>query len=173
MAADASSATRVHHATEAPVLAIIETARGVLQAASVAAAEGVVRLALGALDLVVDLRADDPGTLARVRTHLLLASRAVDLEGPVDSVTTDVSDGEAAGRDARVSKAIGMGGKLCVHPRQVAPVAAAFAPDDTELAWARRVLEAGAGGGVAVLDGVMIDEPVLTRARQILERAWT
>jgi citrate lyase subunit beta/citryl-CoA lyase len=99
----------------------------------------------------------------------LLASRAAGLEGPVDSVTTDVTDGAAAGRDALAGKAIGMRGKLCVHPRQVGPVAAAFAPDAAEQDRARRVLEAGAGGGVAVLDGAMVDEPVLARARRILE----
>jgi citrate lyase subunit beta/citryl-CoA lyase len=169
MAASAFDATAVHLASEAPVLAIVETARGVLEAAAIAAAEGVVRLAFGALDLAADLGTDDPDTFARVRTQLVLASRAAGLAGPVDSVTTDVTDGEAAGRDAVAGKAVGMRGKLCVHPRQVGTVAAAFAPDQAELAWARRVLEAGAGGGVAVLDGAIVDEPVLARARRILE----
>ena len=169
MAASAFDATAVHRAADAPVLAIVETARGVLEAAAIAAAEGVVRLAFGALDLAADLGTDDPDTFARVRTQLVLASRAARLEGPVDSVTADVTDGEVAGRDALAGKAVGMRGKLCVHPRQVAPVAAAFAPDTAELDWARRVLEAGAGGGVAVLDGAMVDEPVLARARRILD----
>ena len=171
MAASAFDATAVHRAAEAPVLAIVETARGVLEAAAIADAEGVVRLAFGALDLAADLGTHDPDTFARVRTQLVLASRAAGLEGPVDSVTTDVVDGDAAGRDALAGKVIGMRGKLCVHPRQVAPVAAAFAPDEAELAWARRVLEAGAGGGVTVIDGAMVDEPVLARARRILEQA--
>jgi len=171
MAASAFDATTVHRAAEAPVLAIVETARGVLEAAAIASAEGVIRLAFGALDLAADLGTDDPGMFARIRSQLVLASRAAGLEGPVDSVTTDVTDGEVAGRDALAGEAVGMRGKLCVHPRQVGPVAAAFAPDEAELAWAKRVLEAGAGGGVAVLDGVMVDEPVLARARRILEDA--
>lgn len=169
MAASAFDATAVHRATGAPVLAIVETARGVLEAAAIADAEGVVRLAFGALDLAADLGTDDADTFARVRTQLILASRAAGLEGPVDSVTTEVTDGAAAGRDALAGKAVGMRGKLCVHPRQVGPVAAAFAPDEAEVAWARRVLEAGAEGGVAVLDGAMVDEPVLARARRILD----
>ena len=175
MAADAFAATAVHRATDAPVLAIVETARGVLRCGELAEAEGVVRLAFGALDLAADLGTDDPETFARVRTQLVLASRAAGLDGPVDSVTTDVTDGAAAGRDAVAGKAAGMRGKLFVHPRQVAPVAAAFAPDEAEVAWARRVLEAGEGGGigggVAVLDGAMVDEPVLARARRILADA--
>lgn len=171
MAASAFDAAAVHQAVEAPVLAIVETARGVLEAAAIADAEGVVRLAFGALDLAADLGTDDADTFARVRTQLVLASRAAGLEGPVDSVTTDVTDGDAAGRDALAGRGVGMRGKLCVHPRQVGPVAAAFAPDQAEVAWAKRVLEAGEGGGVAVLDGAMVDEPVLARARRILEQA--
>lgn len=172
MAASALDAATVHRMADAPVMTIIETARGVLQAAAITEAVGVVRLAFGALDLAADIGTDDSETFARVRTQLVLASRAAGLEGPVDSVTTDLADGgEAAGRDALVGKAAGMRGKFCVHPRQVDPVAAAFAPDQTELEWARRVLEAGANGGVAVVNGVMVDEPVLARARNFLEEA--
>ena len=171
MAASAFDATAVHRSTQAPVLALVETARGVLEAAAIAAAEGVVRLGFGALDLAAELGTDDPETFARVRTQLVLASRAAGLEGPVDSVTTDITDADVAGRDALAGRRVGMGGKLCVHPRQVVPVAAAFAPDVAEVVWARRVLDAGEGGGVAVLDGAMLDEPVLARARRILEQA--
>lgn len=171
MAADASEVAAVCRTTGAPVLALVETARGVLDARAIAGVEGVVRLALGALDLAADLGTDDADTLARVRTDLVLASRAAGLVGPVDSVTTDVTEPEVAGREARASRAAGMAGKLCIHPRQVAAVAAAFVPGDDEVAWARRVLAAGAAGGVAVLDGAMVDAPVLARARLILEEA--
>lgn len=171
MAESAFDATAVHRAVDAPVLVIVETARGVLRCGELADAEGVVRLALGALDLAADLGTDDPDTLARVRTQLVLASRAAGLAGPVDSVTTDVTDGGVAGRDAAAGRAVGMRGKLCVHPRQVAAVAAAFVPDPAELEWAGRVLEAGQDGGVAVVDGQMVDAPVLARARRILAEA--
>jgi citrate lyase subunit beta/citryl-CoA lyase len=164
-------ATAIHRTGGAPILAIIETARGVLRCAEIAAADGVVRLALGAVDLAANLGTDDPDTFARVRTQLVLASRAAGLDGPVDSVTTNLTDAAAAGRDASVGRAVGMRGKLCVHPSQVGPVAAAFIPDSAQLDWARRMLEAGAGGGVAVIDGVMIDEPVLARARAIVHEA--
>jgi citrate lyase subunit beta / citryl-CoA lyase len=170
MADDALIATAVHRTTAAPVLAIVETARGVLRCGELADAQGVVRLAFGALDLSADLGTDDPDTFAHVRTQLVLASRAAGLEGPVDSVTTNLTDGDVAGREAFAGKARGMRGKLCVHPRQVGPVAAAFAPDQAEVDWARRVLD-GAQGGVAVVDGAMVDEPVLVRARRILAEA--
>lgn len=168
MADDGAVAAAVHSRLEVPVVAIIETAAGVLSAAQIAAADGVIRLAFGALDLAADLGTEDTATFARVRTQLVLASRAAALEGPVDSVTTDLTDGAVAAADARTARAVGMRGKLCVHPKQVRGVAAAFAPDPAELEWARRVLAAGEEGGVAVVDGTMIDEPVLLRARALL-----
>lgn len=170
-AEDPALAAAIHRTCAAPVVAIVETARGVLRCAELAAADGVVRLALGALDLAADLGTDDPDTFARVRTQLVLASRAAGLNGPVDSVTTDLTDVEAAGRDAGVAKAVGMRGKLCVHPAQVGPVAAAFSVGVAELDWARRILQAGSGEGVTVVDGVMVDKPVLARARAIVREA--
>ena len=59
-----------------------------------------------------------------------------------------------------------MTGKLCIHPRQVAPTASAFLPSEAECDWARRVL--ASGDGAVVIDGAMVDEPVRIRARTIL-----
>lgn len=155
-----------------PVLAIIETARGVLAAPRIAAAPGVTRLALGALDLAADIGTGDAGVLAQIRTQVVLASRAAGLAGPVDSVTTDVRDAAAAAADARAAKRVGMAGKLCVHPRQVGPVALEFGPTDDEVRWARAVLAAvGENSGVVVVSGEMVDEPVLKRARRIVSDA--
>jgi citrate lyase subunit beta/citryl-CoA lyase len=65
----------------------------------------------------------------------------------------------------------GFTAKLCIHPRQVAAVRAAFAPSANELAWARRVLQATASAaGTVQLDGGMVD-PVIERARHIVARA--
>lgn len=171
MADDAAAASALHRRLGTPVVAIVETAAGVLRAAQLAAADGVVRLVLGALDLAADLRTDDPATFARVRTDLVIASRAAGLHGPVDSVTTRLDDGARPAADARAGRDVGMAGKLCVHPRQVAPVAEAFAPDAAEIDWARRVLAAARDGGVTVVAGTMVDEPVLARARYLLEGA--
>lgn len=171
MADDADAVSALHGRTGSPVLALIETARGVLQAPVIASADGVVRLAFGALDFAADVRTDDPTLLSLTRAQLVLASRAAGLAGPVDTVTTDVSSGDLAADDARAAHAVGMAGKLCVHPRQVAPVAAAFRPTEGEIAWAQRVLAVATGGGVTVVDGDMVDEPVILRARDILGRA--
>ncbi|WP_347351838.1 CoA ester lyase [Intrasporangium sp.] len=168
MADDAEVLTAVHRAAGVPVIALVETARGVVRAAQLAAAPGVVRLAFGALDLAVDLESEDPGTADLVRRQLVLASRAAGLRGPIDSVTPTVTDPGLAGREATDARSLGMRGKLCIHPGQVAPVLAAFRPAPSEIDWAQRVLTAGAVEGVTVLDGQMVDAPVLERARRIL-----
>jgi citrate lyase subunit beta/citryl-CoA lyase len=65
---------------------------------------------------------------------------------------------------------MGFGGKLCIHPRQIASVNAAFSPSDDEVAWARRVVAVGDITGAVKLDGKLIDRPVVARARRILDR---
>ena len=66
----------------------------------------------------------------------------------------------------------GFGAKLCIHPRQVAPIHAALAPSAQAIDWARRVLAAEAASpGAAQLDGRMIDRPVVLQAQRTLQRA--
>jgi citrate lyase subunit beta / citryl-CoA lyase len=72
--------------------------------------------------------------------------------------------------DARRARKLGFGGKLCIHPKQVAVVNAAFSPSDSEVAWARKVLTAAerSGGAAVAVDGKMIDRPVILKAERIL-----
>jgi citrate lyase subunit beta/citryl-CoA lyase len=154
------------------VVALLETARGVLRADAIAAVPGVVRLALGTYDLAAELAVDpdDPSAMAAARGGLVLASAAAGLAGPVDGVTGDVRDADRLVADVRRAVALGFAGKLCIHPAQVGPTAAAFAPGDDELAWASRVVDAAesAGDGVILVDGRMVDRPVVDRARRLL-----
>ncbi|MFZ2386932.1 MAG: CoA ester lyase, partial [Polaromonas sp.] len=75
--------------------------------------------------------------------------------------------------DTARSRRGGFGGKLCIHPAQVAAVNVAFTPSPAELDWARRVQAAfdAAGGGVFSLDGRMVDAPVLRLAQRTLAQA--
>ncbi len=151
------------------VLALVETALGVHRALELAAAPGVRRLAFGHLDLAADLgSATDDTAMLMARSTLVLASRVAGLPGPVDGTTTTLDDPGAAADDAGRARALGFTGKLCIHPNQVAPVRAAFQPTDGELAWAHRVLEAATAGGVARVDGQMVDAPVILRARHLV-----
>jgi citrate lyase subunit beta / citryl-CoA lyase len=154
------------------VIPMIESARGLLNVDAVAAARGVQRLAFGALDYAfdLDLSGDERG-LAYPACRLALASRACGLASPIAGVTTELDDEKALLRDIAFARACGLGAKLCIHPKQVAVLHRALAPSDVEVAWARRVVAAvESGGGVAQVDGKMVDRPVILKAQDILER---
>jgi citrate lyase subunit beta/citryl-CoA lyase len=136
----------------------------------------VCRLAFGHLDFQADLSmhcGPDERELDSVRLAIVLASRRADIAAPLDGVTTEFQDELRLAADTQRSRRFGFGGKLCIHPRQVAAVNAAMAPSAAEREWALRVLaanhEAGTGPGAFAFEGTMADAPVLQRARQILE----
>ena len=160
----------------ADVVPLVETALALRGLDAVAAAPGVVRLAIGHLDFMADTGmswSEGEPELAPLRFAVSVASRIAEIAPPVDGVTVQTDDVRRLRADTLRAKRFGFGGKLCIHPRQVPVVHEAFAPSDEELAWAQRVVEADrASGGRAVkVDGRMVDAPVVTTARRILERA--
>jgi citrate lyase subunit beta/citryl-CoA lyase len=168
----------VERGADLPVLALVETAAGVLHAESVAAADPTDALLFGAEDLAADLgsRPTDGGTeLLHAREHVVLAATA----GEVDAVDTLYADFEdEAGLREETAFALGLGydGKLAIHPAQVDPINEAFTPDPERVAWARRVLDAREdaereGRAVFAVDGEMVDAPVVARAEQVVDRA--
>jgi citrate lyase subunit beta/citryl-CoA lyase len=154
-----------------PIIALVETPRGVLHADSIAGVPGVTRLALGNVDLAAALGVDAASRTAlwRARSELVLASAAHGVAGPVDGVTTALDDADRLNADVRHAVDLGFTAKLCIHPRQVAVVNAGWQPTAADAEWARRVLAAEGQGAVAI-DGEMVDGPVLVRARSILGR---
>ncbi|WP_217477117.1 HpcH/HpaI aldolase/citrate lyase family protein [Stutzerimonas stutzeri] len=160
-----------------PVWPIVESARGLAALPEIAAAKGVERLSFGALDLGLDLglasgTAAAERVLDQARYSLLLHSRLANLAPPLDSVFPDIRNLDGLARFAADARDMGFGGVLCIHPSQVAVVHETLMPSADELAWAQRVLAAGASGeGVFVVDGQMIDAPVIGRARRLLQRA--
>lgn len=164
---------RLRLGPEQGVLPLLETPRGIREADEVAAAPGVVRLALGTVDLAAVLGVDHSShaAFAYSRGRLVMASAAAGLPGPVDGVTTALDDAELLAADLSLASGLGFTGKLCIHPRQVAAVNAAMTPSEAELVWARQVVAAASGSGVVVVAGAMVDAPVLTRAERVLERA--
>jgi citrate lyase subunit beta/citryl-CoA lyase len=156
---------------EAAVIAIVETAAGFENIDAIARSD-VARLAFGSLDLQVDLGIDDDGEpLHYFRTRIVLASRLAGLPPPIDGVCTALDDEARLEAELARARRFGFGAKLCIHPKQIAAVRAAFAPTDAQIAWARRVLAASANGAAARVDGEMVDAPVVARARGILRRA--
>ncbi|WP_158741884.1 CoA ester lyase [Acidisphaera sp. L21] len=159
---------------------ILETAKGIAAAASVASASPRIRrLAFGAVDLALDMDVDledDAGAINQARFALTLASRSAGLEGPLDTVFTDIADLAGLAVSSKRARAMGFSGKACIHPAQIETVNAAFSPSEAELALARTIVtafdEAEAAGLAAVsVNGVMVDYPVVLKARRTLERS--
>jgi len=157
----------------AAVLALVESARGVLAAEALAFAPGVQRLVFGTVDFALDMDlSGDPIGFDFAASRLALASRAAGIAAPVAGVTVAIDDEALLRTELARARAHGFGAKLCIHPRQVAMVHAALAPSDAELAWARRVIDAAAhaAGAAVQVDGRMVDKPVLLRAQALLAR---
>lgn len=157
-----------------PVLPLVESALGFEQRMALAHAPGVARLVFGQIDFQADLgmRAGEDELLP-FRVALVLASRLAGIAPPIDGPTTALDDEALLRADTRRARRLGFGGKLCIHPRQVAVVNDCFTPGTDEVAWARRVIEADAksGGAAVAVDGKMVDRPVVLRAQAILDDA--
>lgn len=160
------------------VLPIVESPRGVLALGELAASTGVMRLSFGSLDLMLELgtTADTPAAhtlLEHVRCQILLHSAAHGLAQPLDGVYPDFSDAQGLQQHAVHIKNMGFAGMLCIHPRQIEPIHAAFLPSQSEQDWARRVVDIAdrTGSSAFQLDGKMVDVPVIERARRILAQA--
>jgi len=158
-----------------PILALVETAQGVLNCVQIAAQPSVTRLIFGAIDFCLDLDIAMTATdaLDSIRLQLVLASRAARIAPPVDGVTPEFGDSGALRIATERARALGFGAKLCIHPAQVVVVNAAFRPADDEVQWAQRVLRAGEASGFAAtaLDGQMLDAPLFARAARIVAEA--
>ncbi len=155
---------------------LIESVAGLDAADALASAPQVLRLAFGNLDFQADLGlacGPDEAELVPVRLAVVLASRRAMLPAPVDGVTPGTQDTHQLQLDAARAHRGGFGGKLCIHPMQVAGVNAAFSPSAAQLEWAQRVLAAfeAAGGGVFSLDGRMVDAPVVRLAQCTLAQS--
>ena len=159
------------------LLATIETARGVLRAAEIAAAPGVLAMTLGLEDYAADIgatRSRDGRESAWARGQVLNAARAAGVQ-PLGSVYAEIDDAEGVLTWARGEQQMGFEGVACLHPRQVALAHQAFAPTPDEVAKAERIIAAydqalAAGLGAISVDGRMVDAPVAARARKVLAR---
>ncbi|NMM46071.1 CoA ester lyase [Rhodospirillaceae bacterium KN72] len=150
------------------IFALIETARGLNNATSIAAA--CDRLVFGSIDYSADIGcAHTPTALLHARSTLVVASRLAGLPGPIDGVTTGIDRPDLIRDDAAHGNELGFRGKLLIHPKQLASAIEGYRPDEDTLAWAHRILAAASGGDAVAVDGEMVDKPVIDRARSILD----
>ena len=162
-----------------PVIAIVESARGVRHAYEVAAAPRVAALLLGAVDLGAEIGLEprpDGLEILYARSKVVLDSAAAGARPPFDIVHLDVHDDEGLAEECRLARSLGFRGKACIHPAQAAIVNRVFAPSEAEIEWARKVIQSyeqaeREGRGVLALNGAMVDLPVVERARRILAEA--
>lgn len=159
------------------IIPILETGKGLAAATAIAqAGTRVRRLSFGAGDFTLDMTmrwTREEAELLPYRSALVLASRAAGLEAPVDTVWVRLGDAEGFATSAERVRAMGFGGKLCIHPDQVAAANAAFSPSAEEVARARRVVEAfeaaeRSGSASIQLDGQFVDYPIVYAAQRVL-----
>jgi len=181
--ADVRAAERVLAAAGAPpdlpLWCMIETPRGVLAAGEIAAASPrLACLVMGTSDLVKDLRARHTPGRAEVLPSLglvLLAARANGLAA-LDGVHLDLADDAGFEAACRQGRDLGFDGKTLVHPRTIDAANRIFAPEEDEVALARRLIAAhaeaeAAGRGVAVVDGRLVEALHVAEARRVVALA--
>lgn len=161
------------------LMPILESALGVERAYEIATAdETVVALTIGLEDYTADLsvpKTQEGAETLYARTRLVNAARAAGVQA-IDSVYGDVEDTEGLRDWAQRSRALGFEGMGCIHPRQIPVIHEAYAPTAEEIEKALRIVEAyreaeSKGLSVVSLGSKMIDPPVVSRARRLVERA--
>ena len=160
------------------VIALCETAAGVLAAPTLAADPSVVGLMWGAEDLVASLGGSASrfrdghyrAVALHARSAVLLAAGAHG-KAAIDAVHLDIADVAGQGAEARDAVASGFAATACIHPSQVDAIRAAYVPTPDEVDFARAVLDAASGErGVFAFRGQMVDGPVLRHADRVLSR---
>ena len=167
------------------LIPLIETARGVLNSREIAErGQRIRQIGFGAGDFRRDVAVSFSGSLWEpdglellfARSQVVLVSRAAGLEPPMDTVWLDVRDPAGLEQDSRAALRLGFGGKMAIHPSQLATIHAVFTPTADELAYARKVVDAFAqaeasGQAAIAVDGRLVDYPIAHKARWVLERA--
>ena len=162
------------------VVPLLESAKAVLNALSIAKAPRVQRLQVGEADLRADIGVElgaDGRELLYVRSQVVLISAAAGIDPPVGPVDTNFRDTEALAESTRAVKRMGYVGRACIHPAQAAIVNEVFTPTADEVAAAKDLIARfdtamAAGDGVCLdAQGRMVDEAVVRQARRTLSLA--
>lgn len=152
----------------ARVVVIYESARAVTQIGALLDPRVVDAVMLGSDDMSADLGADGQAEVTVYARNVLLTHAAAVAIPVIDSPFFDISDDAGLEHAARRAVAEGFAGKAAIHPRQIPAINAAFTPEQSEIDWAREVIEANRAG-VGTVAGVMVDEAVARHARRILQ----
>jgi citrate lyase subunit beta/citryl-CoA lyase len=157
---------------------MLETPRGILDAAAIAAAPRVAALVMGTSDLAKDLHAQHTRERLPLLTSLELCVLAARAAGVValDGVHLDLDDDAGFEAACRQAADLGFDGKTLIHPKQIAKANEIFAPAASDVDWARRVIAAHAEAvaqrrGVVLLDGRLIENLHVEEAQRVVALA--
>jgi citrate lyase subunit beta / citryl-CoA lyase len=156
----------------------VESARGLLEAPAIAAgSDRVIALLFGAEDFARDLglpaeREAEAAELVYARSAVVVAAVAARRQA-IDGIWPDVTDEKGLRRDAVQARRLGFTGKSLIHPGQIDTINEVFSPSAAEVSYSRRVVQAfdeaqGKGLGAVALDGKLLDQPIVERARRTL-----
>jgi citrate lyase subunit beta/citryl-CoA lyase len=166
----------VDHVTETakrlpnvPIVALVETARGLERITEIAATKGTFRLAFGIGDFRRDTGfGDNPATLAYARSRFTIAAKAAHLPSAIDGPTVGSSALRLSEATA-VSAEFGMTGKICLTPDQCSTVNEGLSPSQDEISWAKEFFTEFQRDGGEIRNGS--DLPRIARANKILDLA--
>jgi (3S)-malyl-CoA thioesterase len=167
----AETAAYVAELTGKPLLAMVETPRGILAAAQIAAADGVAGLIAGTNDLANEMRVPLGGGragLAFALQQIVLAARAADIWA-FDGVFNDLANPDALEAECVQGRAFGFDGKTLIHPNQIDVTNRIWSPSTTEIEDAKALIAAASGGAERFRDR-MIETMHVAMAQRIIER---
>ncbi|WP_173916800.1 CoA ester lyase [Halobacillus sp. Marseille-Q1614] len=164
--------------TDITVIPLIETAKGIQNVNTIAGASPKVeRLAFGSIDYSLDIDCQltsDGLELLFARSQIVNASRAAEIEAPIDAVYPHLNNEEGLTKEAELARQLGFKGKLIIHPKQINAVHRIFSLSAEEIHYYKGIVHAfekAEKQGIASIsqNGSLIDYPVYLRAKKMIE----
>src|SRR5699024_2686348 len=157
------------------IIPLIEDAYGVYNIDEIIqSSDRIFKIAFGGEDFSYDInakRTENETELLFARSKIVLASRAHDIESPIDTVYTDINNSKGFKENCFFVKSLGFEGKLLIHPSQVEHANIIFAPSLKEVDFAKKVvLESKNNNGTFQLEGEMIDKPIIDKAQKLINK---
>jgi len=158
------------------VLALVESAKSIIEVFKIAKHNRVEGILLGAEDLCNDLeigRTNIGNEILFARSRVVYSCVSNNIIS-IDTPNTTIDDERALREDCLNAKNLGMKAKTAIHPNQLEIINEIFSPSKEEIEWAKTVLrlrDEYVGKGAFSLNGKMIDKPLITKAEKILEKA--
>ncbi len=150
-------------------IAIIESSLGLRNAFEIASHPSIAKLAFGGMDFAAETGSQSPIVHDYARVQILTASLAAGISRPWDSPSGHIEDISRVAGESDHAKSLGFGGKMAIHPAQIASIHKAFEVTEAEIEWAEAILQVDTGA--AKVDGQMVDRPIMLQAQSILNRA--